>query len=538
MADSQSSYHKPDLRWDTITPTIITTVLATAVVILRLIVRCKFVKAVGFDDFVIVVSLFLSWVVLGLTVVMVVTGFGSYAWHSPLDLHSATAKLFLSWNVLYVVLIHVTKASILTQYLRIFPTRTMRRLTWLLFAALVPSLLWVEPPGHDIEKAEVDQTDGTRSRSVSSADRLEKITEELEDSDELTLVGTREGMMNTETRNHRTKSWSEQTILDMEGVIARPEVAVTVTSPLTAYMREEDRKLREEQSSSSDKTTILERNHTHTAPPTMLLPRIRTLPTGSSPSLATVETALSALRLSPVVTNTSITVRHASHKAQGAANSAKDGAGKRLGAKKSGEQYVIPGNIIFRQRGTKWFPGDNVGMGRDHTIYATQPGYVKYYKDPLKHPKRQYIGVVFERNQVLPQPPHAVRRRRLGMLAHQMETSSTSVGFTGDLMSGTDAALPGSADMAASSSTIREAPKEQRAKVVVKDKRTGELVRATPTLRPGYQYRAANWEIGRAAERAGVKVTPFKPGNRFLAWRKSNVRKAKNAERRGLTRRR
>ncbi|KAH0363899.1 hypothetical protein KCU89_g18998, partial [Aureobasidium melanogenum] len=113
----------------------------------------------------------------------------------------------------------------------------------------------------------------------------------------------------------------------------------------------------------------------------MLLPRIRALPTGSSPAIATIETALSALRLSsPAITSsTSIAVRYASHKAQGAANSAKDGAGKRLGAKKSGEQYVIPGNIIFRQRGTKWFPGDNCAMGRDHTIYATQPGYVKYY---------------------------------------------------------------------------------------------------------------------------------------------------------------
>lgn len=85
---------------------------------------------------------------------------------------------------------------------------------------------------------------------------------------------------------------------------------------------------------------------------------------------------------------------------------------------------------------------------------------------------------------------------------------------------------------------VGEAVKATTAKTVVKDKRTGEVVRATPTLRPGYQYRAANWEIGRAAERAGIRVTPFKPGNRFLAWRKANVRKAKNAERRGLTRRR
>jgi hypothetical protein len=75
---------------------------------------------------------------------------------------------------------------------------------------------------------------------------------------------------------------------------------------------------------------------THTAL-TMLLPRIRALPTGSVPAIATVETALKAFRLStPALNTTNIGVRHASHKAQGAANSAKDGAGKRLGAKKSG----------------------------------------------------------------------------------------------------------------------------------------------------------------------------------------------------------
>lgn len=102
------------------------------------IVHCFFVHhSIGLTNL-----QFLSWVVLGLTVAMVVSGFGSYVWSNPLDLHSTTAKLYLSWNVLYVVLIHVTKASILTQYLRIFPTRTMRRLTWLLFAALVPSVFW------------------------------------------------------------------------------------------------------------------------------------------------------------------------------------------------------------------------------------------------------------------------------------------------------------------------------------------------------------------------------------------------------------
>ncbi|TVY30833.1 54S ribosomal protein L2, mitochondrial, partial [Lachnellula occidentalis] len=133
-------------------------------------------------------------------------------------------------------------------------------------------------------------------------------------------------------------------------------------------------------------------------------------------------------------------VRHASHAQQGAVNKAKDGPGKRLGAKKSGEQYVIPGNIIFRQRGTHWFPGENCAMGRDHTIYATESGYVKYYKDPETHPKRQYIGVVFERAQVLPLPRNSMRRRKLNMVATQMETPpKVEVELRTDLVGGVEA---------------------------------------------------------------------------------------------------
>ncbi|KAI1372759.1 ribosomal L27 protein-domain-containing protein [Hypoxylon crocopeplum] len=90
---------------------------------------------------------------------------------------------------------------------------------------------------------------------------------------------------------------------------------------------------------------------------------------------------------------------------------------KKLGAKKSGDSYVITGNIIYKQRGTKWFPGENCGMGRDHTIFALTSGYVKYYRDPAKHPKRQYIGVVFNKTDVLPYHSHAMRKRRLNMTA-------------------------------------------------------------------------------------------------------------------------
>lgn len=56
------------------------------------------------------------------------------------------------------------------------------------------------------------------------------------------------------------------------------------------------------------------------------------------------------------------------------------------------------------------------------------------------------------------------------------------------------------------------------------------------TMRPGYMYREANWQIGRAAERARVKVKEFVPRDRWTAWRKSSVRKAKNAEKKGLGR--
>jgi len=81
------------------------------------------------------------------------------------------------------------------------------------------------------------------------------------------------------------------------------------------------------------------------------------------------------------------------------------------------DQYVIPGNIIYKQRGTIWHPGENTIMGRNHTIHAAIHGYVKYYRDPAKHPDRQYIGVTHERHETLPYPVHGVRRRKLNMIA-------------------------------------------------------------------------------------------------------------------------
>ena len=65
-------------------------------------------------------------------------------------------------------------------------------------------------------------------------------------------------------------------------------------------------------------------------------------------------------------------------KAGGSSRNGRDSAGRRLGVKKFGGEAVIPGNIIIRQRGTKYLPGDNVGLGRDHTIFALVEGKVAF----------------------------------------------------------------------------------------------------------------------------------------------------------------
>lgn len=78
-------------------------------------------------------------------------------------------------------------------------------------------------------------------------------------------------------------------------------------------------------------------------------------------------------------------------KAGGSSRNGRDSAGRRLGVKKFGGEAVIPGNILVRQRGTKWWPGQNVGMGRDHTIFATSEGQVKFHKG---YKGRTFISVL------------------------------------------------------------------------------------------------------------------------------------------------
>lgn len=77
-------------------------------------------------------------------------------------------------------------------------------------------------------------------------------------------------------------------------------------------------------------------------------------------------------------------------KAGGSSRNGRDTAGRRLGVKKFGGETVIAGNIIVRQRGTKWHPGNNVGMGKDHTIFAKEDGNVEFR---TKANGRTYVSV-------------------------------------------------------------------------------------------------------------------------------------------------
>jgi large subunit ribosomal protein L27 len=77
-------------------------------------------------------------------------------------------------------------------------------------------------------------------------------------------------------------------------------------------------------------------------------------------------------------------------KAGGSSRNGRDSAGRRLGVKKFGSQEVIPGNIIVRQRGTKFYPGTNVGMGKDHTLFALEAGLVRFHSGKQG---RKYVSV-------------------------------------------------------------------------------------------------------------------------------------------------
>ena len=161
-------------------------------------------------------------------------------------------------------------------------------------------------------------------------------------------------------------------------------------------------------------------------------------------------------------------------------------------------------------------------MGRDHTIVALQKGFVRYYRDPEKHKDRKYIGVVLDQSMSLPRGRNGSRWRRVGMTGvprKDIESDETLVGESRD--GGLEKAGEGSAVVVGTVAT-----------------KAGDLLGLKPRLqlKSNYMYRESNWSLGRAAERAGVKIKEHNPKNRFLAWRKTLARRAANVEKRNLRR--
>ncbi|SPN98954.1 related to 60s ribosomal protein L2 (mitochondrial) [Cephalotrichum gorgonifer] len=166
---------------------------------------------------------------------------------------------------------------------------------------------------------------------------------------------------------------------------------------------------------------------------------------------------------------------------------------KKLGAKRTGDQHVIPGNIIYRQHGTHWWPGENCIMGRDFTIHSMATGYVKYYRDPSLSPDRKYIGVVFNKEDTLPYPKHAERKRRLGMTATVVREAARAPEVSGS-------GIP--------SVVRRTDPDRPLAEPQVL------------SLKKDYTYREDNWRIGRLVQTTGLQIKGFKSRRAYMRHRR------------------
>ena len=148
----------------------------------------------------------------------------------------------------------------------------------------------------------------------------------------------------------------------------------------------------------------------------------------------------------------SVQTRNSTKRGGGSTKNNRNSAGRRLGVKRHAGQYVQAGQIIYRQRGTSWHPGPNAAIGKDHTIFATAPGFVQFYYAPpssspapttttttspaagpirplgtktfsapqinnTPHPSskkqnRRYIGVTLDADRPFPRPASEPRQRR------------------------------------------------------------------------------------------------------------------------------
>ncbi|KAG8785113.1 60S ribosomal protein L27 [Serendipita sp. 398] len=105
-------------------------------------------------------------------------------------------------------------------------------------------------------------------------------------------------------------------------------------------------------------------------------------------------------------------LRTATKRAGGTIKNNGSSPGKRLGVKKFTDEFVRPGAIIVRQRGTKFHAGQHVLMGRDHTLYAAVPGFVRFYVQTAGRFSRRYVGLVLDKTEKLPRDEAAHGRSR------------------------------------------------------------------------------------------------------------------------------
>ncbi|KAL8287068.1 hypothetical protein RQP46_004074 [Phenoliferia psychrophenolica] len=106
-------------------------------------------------------------------------------------------------------------------------------------------------------------------------------------------------------------------------------------------------------------------------------------------------------------------VRTATKRGGGSSKNGRNSIGKRLGVKKYGGQAVLSGNILVRQRGSTFHPGQHVAAGRDHTLFALVPGFVQYYKGIVNGKERKLVGITtHSRDESLPRQEDALGRSR------------------------------------------------------------------------------------------------------------------------------
>lgn len=144
----------------------------------------------------------------------------------------------------------------------------------------------------------------------------------------------------------------------------------------------------------------------------------------SSLSVSSTGLSKNVLSLTPLIPL--IFVRTATKKVSGSKTSNRDSAGRRLGPKKGEGERVKVGDILYRQRGTVFYPGENVAIGKDHTLVANEVGYVRFYRDPF-HPKRKFIGIAINKDDRLPTPHFSPRNRRLGYVPVENERDKEEI---------------------------------------------------------------------------------------------------------------